>query len=130
MGELRQHVEALNAIRHDIHQVAQQSRYRESEVLVRTLVRIDDESVVHLLNKPVMVIGRASDAEICIRADSISRRHACLRIGRDVIIVEDLGSTNGCYINGKRIKRQLLKDGDKLEIGAVQFRFAARATQN
>lgn len=128
--ELHQHVEALTAIRRDIHQVAQQSRYRESELLVRTLIRADDESVVHLLNKPVMVIGRANDAEICIRADSISRRHACLRVGRDVVIVEDLGSTNGCYVNGKRIKRQLLKDGDKLEIGAVQFRFATRATQS
>lgn len=127
--ELHKHVEALNAIRRDIHQVAQQSRYRESELLVRTLVRIDDESVVHLLNKPVVVIGRANDADICIRSDSISRRHACLRVGRDVVIVEDLGSTNGCYVNGRRVKRQLLKDGDKLEVGDMKFRFATRISQ-
>lgn len=127
--ELRQHVQALNAIRHDIHQVAQQSRYRDSELQVRTLVRMDDESVVHLLNKPVMVVGRASDAEICIRSNAISRRHACLRVGRDVVIVEDLGSTNGCYVNGKRIKRQLLKDGDRLEVGDMKFRFATRVSQ-
>lgn len=127
--ELHQHVEALNAIRRDIHQVAQQSRYREAELQVRTLVRIDDESVVHLLNKPVMVIGRANDAEICIRSTTISRRHACLRVGRDVVILEDLGSTNGCYVNGKRIKRQLLKDGDRLEVGEMKFRFATRVTQ-
>ncbi len=128
--ELRQHVEAMNAIRHDIHQVAQQSRYRDSDVQVRTLVRTDDESVVHLLNKPVMVIGRANDAEICIRSSSVSRRHACLRVGRDVVIVEDLGSTNGCYVNGRRVKRQLLKDGDRLEVGEMKFRFAARVAQS
>jgi DNA repair exonuclease SbcCD ATPase subunit len=128
--ELHQHVEALNAIRRDIHLVAQQSRNRESELQVRTLVRVDDESVVHLLNKPVMVIGRANDAEICIRSTAISRRHACLRVGRDVVIVEDLGSTNGCYVNGKRIKRQLLKDGDRLEVGDMKFRFATRVAQS
>jgi pSer/pThr/pTyr-binding forkhead associated (FHA) protein len=50
-------------------------------------------------------------------------------VGRDVVIVEDLDSTNGCYLNGKRVKRQLLKDGDRLEIGTIQFRFAERAVQ-
>lgn len=128
-SQLRQHVDALNAIRRDIHHVAQQSRHRESDLQVRTLVRVDDENVVQLLNKPVMVIGRAPDSEICLQLPSISRRHACLRVGRDVVILEDLGSTNGCYVNGKRVKRQLLKDGDKLEIGDVMFRFATRATQ-
>ncbi|MGC3983196.1 MAG: FHA domain-containing protein [Steroidobacteraceae bacterium] len=128
--ELHQHVETLNAIRRDIHQVAQPSGYRDAELLVRTLTRLDDSSVVHLLNKAVLAIGRAGDADICIRAESISRRHACLRVGRDVVIIEDLGSTNGCYVNGKRIKRQLLKDGDQLEIGEVKFRFGERATQS
>jgi pSer/pThr/pTyr-binding forkhead associated (FHA) protein len=128
--ELRQHVDALTAIRRDIHQVASQTRHRESETVVRTLVRLDDEGVVHLLNKPVMVIGRTTDAEICINTDSISRRHACLRVGRDVVIIEDLDSTNGCYLNGKRVKRQLLKDGDRLDIGTIQFRFAERAVQS
>jgi pSer/pThr/pTyr-binding forkhead associated (FHA) protein len=102
-------------------------RYQASE-FQRTLVRMDDESVVHLLNKPVMVIGRANDAETH-PFHAISRRHACLRVGRDVVIVEDLGSTNGCYVNGKRIKRQLLKDGDRLEVGDMKFRFATRVSQ-
>lgn len=127
--ELHQHVEALNAIRRDIHQVAQQTRHRESDLLVRTLTRVDDAGVVHLLNKTVMVVGRANDADICIHSESVSRRHACLRVGRDVVIVEDLGSTNGCHVNGKRVKRQLLKDGDKLEVGSVMFRFAVRVSQ-
>ncbi|MGD9843032.1 MAG: FHA domain-containing protein [Steroidobacteraceae bacterium] len=127
--ELHQHVDALNAIRRDIHQVAQQSRYREPDVLVRTLVRTDDPAVVHLLNKPAMVLGRSYDADICIKTDSISRRHACLRVARDVVIIEDLGSTNGCYVNGKRVKKQLLKDGDQLSVGDVKFRFSARVSQ-
>jgi chromosome segregation ATPase len=128
--ELHQHVAALNAIRRDIHQVAQQSRHRASDVLVRTLVRVDDPDVVHLLNKPAMVLGRSHDADICIQTESISRRHACLRVARDVVIIEDLGSTNGCYVNGKRIKRLLLKDGDQLEVGEVKFRFATRVSQS
>ena len=128
--ELHQHVEAMQAIRRDIHQVALQTRKNEGGTLLMTLSRVDAEGVVHLLNKSSMSIGRGHDCDIRLQSGSVSRYHAILRISHDAVIFEDMDSTNGCYVNGRRIKRQLLKDGDKLAVGAVPLRFGIRATQD
>lgn len=128
--QLKQSAEALNAIRVDIRKVARPAERRDAETLLRTLARIDDDSVVHLLNKNVMSVGRAADNDIQIHSDAISRHHANLRISREAVIVEDLGSTNGCYVNGRRVKRYLLKDGDKFEMGNIAFKFAVRPSQS
>ena len=128
--ELHQHVEAMHAIRRDIHQVALQTRRNAGETLVRTLTRDDADGVVHLLNKNSISIGRGPDCDIQLRSSSVSRYHAVLRISHDAVILEDMNSTNGCYVNGRRITRQLLKDGDMLQVGAVPLRFGSRATQD
>ena len=128
--ELHQHVEAMQAIRRDIHQVALQTRKDEGGTLLRTLTRDDDEGVVHLLNKSSISIGRGHECDIRIRSSSVSRYHAVLRISHDAVIFEDMNSSNGCFVNGRRIKRQLLKDGDRLKVGAVPLRFGIRATQD
>ncbi|MGB7906229.1 MAG: FHA domain-containing protein [Steroidobacteraceae bacterium] len=128
--ELHQHVEAMQAIRRDIHQVALQTRKDEGGKLLRTLTREDAEGVVHLLNKSSMSIGRGNECDIRLLSSSISRYHAVLRISHDAVIFEDMNSTNGCFVNGRRIKRQLLKDGDRLKVGAVPLRFGIRATQD
>ncbi|MBK7902961.1 MAG: FHA domain-containing protein [Proteobacteria bacterium] len=127
--ELHQHVEAMQAIRRDIHQVALQTRKHEGETRLRTLTRDDAEGVVHLLNKSSISIGRGRECDIRLQSGSVSRYHAVLRVSHDAVIFEDMNSTNGCFVNGRRIKRQLLKDGDKLKVGAVPLRFAIRATQ-
>ena len=127
--ELHQHVEAMQAIRRDIHQVALQTRKNESGTLLRTLTRDDAEGVVHLLNKSSISIGRGRECDIRLQSGSVSRYHAVLRISHDAVIVEDMNSSNGCFVNGRRIKRQLLKDGDRLIVGAVPLRFGIRATQ-
>ena len=128
--ELHQHVEAMQAIRRDIHQVALQTRKNEGETLLRTLTREDAEGVVHLLNKSSISIGRGHECDIRLQSGSVSRYHAVLRISHDAVIFEDMDSTNGCFVNGRRIKRQLLKDGDRLKVGAVPLRFGIRATQD
>jgi chromosome segregation ATPase len=128
--ELHQHVEAMQAIRRDIHQVAMQTRKSEGGTLLRTLTREDAEGVVHLLNKSSISIGRGQECDIRLRSSSVSRYHAVLKISHDAVIFEDMDSTNGCYVNGRRITRHLLKDGDKLKVGAVPLRFASRATQD
>jgi chromosome segregation ATPase len=127
--ELHQHAEAMQAIRRDIHQVALQTRKNEGETRLRTLTRDDAEGVVHLLNKSSISIGRGRECDIRLQSGSVSRYHAVLRVSHDAVIFEDMNSTNGCFVNGRRIKRQLLKDGDKLKVGAVPLRFAIRATQ-
>ena len=128
--ELHQHVEAMQAIRRDIHQVALQTRKNEGETLLRTLTREDAEGVVHPLNKSAISIGRGNECDIRLRSSSVSRYHAVLRISHDAVIFEDMNSTNGCFVNGRRIKRQLLKDGDRVTVGAVPLRYGIRATQD
>jgi len=70
------------------------------------------------------------ECDIQLRSSSVSRYHAVLRISHDAVILEDMNSTNGCYVNGRRVTRQLLKDGDMLRVGAVPLRFGSRATQD
>ncbi len=128
--ELHQQAEAMEAIRRDIHQVAYQTRKNDGGTPLRTLTRDDAEGVVHLLNKSSISIGRGQECDIRLRSSSVSRHHAILRVSHDAVIFEDMSSTNGCFVNGRRIKRQLLKDGDRLKVGAVPLRFAIRATQD
>jgi hypothetical protein len=68
-----------------------------------------------------MVIGRQSECEIPIPSEEVSRRHAELRVTPDGVMVEDLGSSNGTYINDRRITRQLMKAGDELRLDTIRF---------
>ncbi len=63
-------------------------------------------------------IGRDGDCGICLPQENVSRRHA--RLERDEhnnVLLRDLDSTNGTYVDGVRITRHLLRDGDKVQIG-------------
>jgi pSer/pThr/pTyr-binding forkhead associated (FHA) protein len=65
-----------------------------------------------------LVIGRGSDSDITISEDNVSRRHAKLIVEQgNHIYIEDLGSTNGTFINGERIQRTTLMEGDRILIG-------------
>ena len=70
------------------------------------------------LTETETVIGRGHAANISIENQRVSRRHALVTIDeRGNTMVEDLGSSNGTSVNGIRIQRQELKDGDKIQIG-------------
>jgi diguanylate cyclase (GGDEF)-like protein len=70
-------------------------------------------------------IGRGSGAGLILDADSVSRKHARIeRFGGGHKIV-DQGSTNGTYVNGVRIKEQILKDGDRIGIGKALLKYLA-----
>jgi len=73
-----------------------------------------------------LTVGRGGEADVRIQDVGISRKHACLAIASGKVFVEDLGSTNGTFVNGARLHtRHLLKDGDKLQFGtATILRFA------
>ncbi len=71
-----------------------------------------------------IVIGRGADCNLRLSAPQISRRHCFLRVGRDGASVTDLDSSNGTYVDGKRIKsgiRVELVTGSLLTLGAVRF---------
>jgi pSer/pThr/pTyr-binding forkhead associated (FHA) protein len=68
-----------------------------------------------------VVIGRAAECDISVPADEISRRHALIKPTPEGLAVEDLGSSNGTYINGKRVQHGFLNPGDELRLDAVRF---------
>ena len=92
----------------------------------RLLIRTEgDSDVVHVLGRKTSV-GRTPDNDLQIDAKFISRHHAVILAGPAHTIIEDLNSTNGVLVNGRRITRQTLKDGDSVVIGRTIFRFAVR----
>lgn len=67
------------------------------------------------------VIGRHHECDISIPSEEISRRHAQVKPTTDGVLVEDLGSANGTFINGQRVQTGLLKNGDELRLDAIRF---------
>jgi chromosome segregation ATPase len=90
------------------------------------LVRIDgDRSITHSLGRRTR-IGRAPGCELHIDSSSVSRHHALILAGTREAIIEDLNSTNGVILNGRKVTRQVLNDGDIVTIGEIQFRYVAK----
>src|SRR4051794_27538564 len=67
-------------------------------------------------NKEI-VVGRSSDLDMVLVEEMVSRKHARIAYEEDAVIIEDLGSTNGTFVNGEKIKRAQLKEGDRVLIG-------------
>jgi diguanylate cyclase (GGDEF)-like protein len=75
------------------------------------------------LGSDEIVVGRGSDCDIQIDRDSVSRKHARVFQFGDQWFVEDLGSTNGSYINDVPIQKSPLRDSDYVKIGSAIFKF-------
>ncbi len=72
-------------------------------------------------------IGREPDNDIQVDTRFISRHHAVVHVGLHHTVIEDLGSTNGVVVNGQRVHRRALGDGDLVQIGKSRFRFFERS---
>jgi len=72
-----------------------------------------------------IVIGRSSDLDMVLVEEMVSRRHARIRMGGGVISIEDLGSTNGTFVNGEKIQKAQLKEGDRVLIGTSILKVVA-----
>src|SRR5947209_12932542 len=77
------------------------------------------------LNDGVTTIGRHDDCQLRIKSSQVSRKHCELFEKKGLLLVKDLGSSNGTYVNGKRIQEQrVLEPGDELTIGQVKLKVA------
>ncbi len=69
----------------------------------------------------VVTVGRSDENAIVLDADGVSRRHCAIESVRGGLAVRDLGSTNGVYLNGAKVKEGLARAGDMLLIGRCQL---------
>lgn len=83
--------------------------------------RRDGERRDFPLDKPSCILGRRQDCDLQIPLLGISRQHCQLSVEGGKITVKDLGSSNGTFVNGKRITEQELTAGDRLQVGLVMF---------
>lgn len=84
-----------------------------------------DTEIVHVLGRRT-TIGRGLDNDIRIDTKYVSRHHSVVLAGPAQTVVEDLRSTNGVLVNGRRVTRSVLRDGDIVHVGKSQFRFVQR----
>jgi hypothetical protein len=64
-----------------------------------------------------IIVGRSSELDMVLVEEMVSRKHAKISIRRGAITIEDLGSTNGSFVNGERIQQASLHEGDRILIG-------------
>ena len=79
------------------------------------------------IDRVLLVVGRHPHCDVRLDSPRVSRRHCCLAIDRDGVLVRDLGSTNGIRINGVSVEVGLLRPGDVLAIAQYRFRLELRA---
>jgi hypothetical protein len=91
------------------------------------LVTLTFDGSEHEVRQRRVVIGRSRDCDIQLNDGNASRRHAELRQEGASYWIVDLGSTNGLEVNGKRVKRAKLRDGDTITIGSTELTFGRDA---
>jgi hypothetical protein len=92
--------------------------------LVQELVTLTVDGTRHEVKQRRVVLGRSKDCDIQLSDTNVSRRHAELRQEGASYWMVDLGSTNGMEVNGKRVKRAKLRDGDTVTLGSTDVVFS------
>ena len=88
----------------------------------------DIELTFRLLPGTLKTMGRAPRADFVVDAALVSRVHCRFTLNHgNELELEDLGSTNGTFVNGRKVGKAVLRDGDKLTVGRVLFAVATEA---
>lgn len=82
------------------------------------------------LDEGELLIGRNPECQIQLQIHGVSRRHARVLVKNEEYHIEDLGSTNGIYLNGIRVAKAVLRNNDQIEIGGVRILFCEKSLQN
>jgi len=75
-----------------------------------------------VISRPVILIGRHLECDVRIDSPQVSRRHCCLALAYDRLVIRDLGSSNGVRVNGRLIDEIGLSDGDEVAIAQFLYR--------
>jgi anti-anti-sigma factor len=90
--------------------------WNRSAMPTLALVRAGELIASYRLDKPVIVVGRSSECDITLGGPLVSRKHCRFVACGDAYAVEDMGSHNGTHLNGKRVERQTLVEGDRIAV--------------
>jgi hypothetical protein len=93
---------------------------------LRFLAGRNPGAVVPLDPARPLVLGRQPGVEVQLEEELVSRRHARISFEGDDLVVEDLGSTNGTWLNGTRITRAVVSEGDRILVGGCLMRVVQR----
>jgi pSer/pThr/pTyr-binding forkhead associated (FHA) protein len=94
------------------------------QVVGRILLAIEGKTVVERELRPGrLVIGRTPDNDLQIDSKFISRHHCQIVTQQDSCLVEDLNSTNGIFVQLKRVRRHNLNDGDVVQVGQHEIMY-------
>ena len=94
----------------------------------RMIVSIDGVVIKEVqLTKERTTLGRRPYNDIVIDNLAVSGEHAVIHMTDDGVEIEDVGSTNGTYVNAKAVTRQELRNGDIVEVGKYKIRFLQEA---
>jgi pSer/pThr/pTyr-binding forkhead associated (FHA) protein len=74
------------------------------------------------VQRPVLLVGRHPECDVRLDLPKISRRHCCLALAYDRLLIRDLGSRNGLRVNGLVVDEAHLRPGDEVAIGPLLFR--------
>ena len=94
------------------------------------MLRSNDEAeggpyTFHMTSGRVRTLGRGPRADFVLDAALVSRVHCRLVVADGDLVVENLGSTNGTFVNDRQVERATLKVGDRLRTGRVELRVSA-----
>jgi uncharacterized coiled-coil protein SlyX len=115
---------ALNAINQDVKLQNLATEKHRLASLGLVLESLDAPGTSHRITRETTTIGRANGNDITIYSNSVSRYHARVVVASDSTYLIDLQSTNGSRVNGQRVSRQVIRDGDVVGIGDAKFRLS------
>ena len=95
-------------------------------VVAKIIISAEDKVIQEVeLVKERMTIGRKPFNDIVIYHRAVSGQHATITLMLEDAILEDLGSTNGTFVNGEKVYRQKIVDGDKVSIAIFEMKYVA-----
>jgi pSer/pThr/pTyr-binding forkhead associated (FHA) protein len=84
------------------------------------LIPLDGTQPIDLV-KDLTLVGRKAECDLCLPHKSVSKMHCVIVKTDGVLLIRDLGSTNGSRVNGQRVRRAALLPNDQLSIAAYKF---------
>jgi pSer/pThr/pTyr-binding forkhead associated (FHA) protein len=91
--------------------------------MAKLILECEDRAAREYAVEKTVTIGRLSDNVVVLDHPSVSSHHACVFSDGEQCIVEDLQSTNGTFVNGRRVARRTLRNGDVVLVGKHKIKF-------